>query len=96
MSSVVAGPPQHPTELTPPPPAPQLPVRVYRLIEEAKEAGRQDILAWANDGAVFLVKDTKEFCKLLPRYGFVANWPSFHRNLNIHGFQRWVYPVDGT
>ena len=71
-------------------------MRVYRLIEEAKEAGRQDITAWANDGAVFLVKDTKEFCKLLPRHGFVANWPSFHRNLNIHGFQRWVYPVDGT
>lgn len=61
---------------------------LYDMLDTAKF---NDIIAWANDGHAFQVLDYLEFqSKVLPMYFRHCNFHSFHRQLNMYGFRKFL------
>jgi hypothetical protein len=48
----------------------------------------QGILAWESNGLSFVIKDLREFRRVLPLYFKTNNYASFIRQLNMYGFRK--------
>lgn len=60
--------------------------KTYDMIESAPN----DIACWSENGTTFIVKQPREFAKImLPRYFKHNNFSSFVRQLNFYGFRKY-------
>jgi hypothetical protein len=70
-------------------PSNQFPVKLYQMLEDVAQTGKEDIVGWAPDGLSFRVHDTEPFMKeVLPLYFNQTKYKSFLRQLNFYGFTR--------
>jgi type II secretory pathway component HofQ len=54
------------------------PEKLYRMIEEAEEAGKRDSVSFTTNGRAFRVNDQKQFCsEILPNYFRHKRYDSF-------------------
>ncbi|GLE00285.1 hypothetical protein PINS_up009012 [Pythium insidiosum] len=67
------------------PTAPVFLQKTYDMIESSPD----DIASWSESGASFIIKQPREFAKImLPRYFKHNNFSSFVRQLNFYGFRK--------
>lgn len=57
----------------------------YEMIQKEKGDG---IVKWSESGHSFLINNTEEFIKILPKYFKTKNYASFVRQLNMYGFHK--------
>lgn len=63
----------------------------YKMIENEDKEG---IIKWGNDGNSFIIENTEEFLKVLPKYFKTKNYSSFVRQLNMYDFHK-IKNLDG-
>lgn len=62
---------------------------LYQLLDKADEEGFTSIISWLSDNRSFKVHKRNEFVSsVLPSYFRQTKIKSFHRQLNIYGFER--------
>ncbi len=60
---------------------------LHRVLEDAEQDHRQDVVAWTPTGNAFIVRKRDDFMKeILPRYFRQTKFKSFVRQLNLWGF----------
>lgn len=74
------------------------PSKLYRMLQDVAETGRDDIVCWAPDGLSFQVHDVEHFVKdVLSLYFNQSKYKSFQRQLNFYGFTRVLEgPLEGS
>jgi len=73
----------------------RFPVTLYRMIEETKARGREDIISFAPSGAAFVIHSAEAFeLQILPLYFDHGKLTSFKRQLNLYGFRMIIHGVD--
>jgi hypothetical protein len=72
-------------------PTKPFPLKLYQMLEDVAQTGKEDIVGWAPDGLSFRVHDTEPFMKeVLPLYFNQTKYKSFQRQLNFYGFTRII------
>jgi len=68
----------------------EFPFKLHRLLEDAAAEGKEDVVSWLPCDTAFRVHNRAEFEEtILPRYfNGGRNILSFHRQLQIYGFER--------
>lgn len=64
------------------------PQRLYRLLDETKAAGQEDIISWNETGDIFRIHRPDALEAILPSYFRHSNVDSFKRQLRMYGFER--------
>jgi hypothetical protein len=65
------------------------PVKLYRLLLDVEDMGRQDIVSFTPSGRAVRIHKPKEFTQsIVPRYFRQKQLNSFKRQLNMYGFDR--------
>ncbi|KAL3913071.1 MAG: hypothetical protein SGILL_006636 [Bacillariaceae sp.] len=74
------------------------PVKLYRMLEQVEQEGRQSIVSWNPDGRTFQVHKHERFAnEVLPGHFKQSKYKSFQRQLNFYNFQRIVSgPLEGS
>jgi hypothetical protein len=74
------------------------PIKLYQMLQEAAQNGREDIVGWAPDGLSFQVHDSERFVtEVLSLHFNQTKYKSFQRQLSFYGFKRRVDgSVDGS
>jgi len=68
---------------------PAFPTKLYNMLAEAVNAGKESIVAWNPDGKSFKANDPKKFVvEILPNHFKQTQYKSFQRQLNFYGFVR--------
>ena len=67
----------------------RFPVKLYRMIYEAHQAGKEDVVAFLPHGKAFAIHDEATFVRdILPLYFPGCQLPSFQKQLNLYGFHK--------
>lgn len=67
----------------------RFPVKLYRMIYEAKQAGKENVVSFLPHGRAFAIHDKDTFIRdILPRYFPGCQLPSFQKQLNLYGFHK--------
>ena len=67
----------------------RFPFILFRILEDAKQLEKEDIVSWMDEGKCFRVHKRDQFVsEIMPRYFKSFNIRSFHRQLTHYGFQR--------
>jgi hypothetical protein len=67
------------------------PIRLFDMVENAKEQGYDHIVSWTEDGKAFVLKDIPVFEKeILPKYFGHSRMRSFSRQLCYWAFERII------
>jgi hypothetical protein len=65
------------------------PIKLFRMLKEAEESGKESIVSWVSEGRAFLVHKPDQFVEeILPFYFRQTKYRSFQRQLNLYGFKR--------
>lgn len=73
----------------------QFPMKLYRMLSVVEDLGLSHIVSWKPHGRAFEVKDVDQFVKnVMPRFFKQSKITSFQRQLNLYGFQRFLYGPD--
>ena len=73
----------------------RFPFQLFKLLQDAKDKGFDDVIAWIPGGSVFKVFDLPWFeTYILPGYFNMSKYKSFQRQLNLYGFRK-VYKGPG-
>jgi hypothetical protein len=65
------------------------PEKLYRMVLEAKQDGREDILSFYAHGRAFGIHKPERFAsEVMPKYFKQSRLSSFQRQLNLYGFTR--------
>jgi len=75
---------------SPQPPAREpFPIKLYRIIHEAKVNNQEDIISFFPHGRAFAVHKPKEFIRdIMPKYFPAGRMNTFLKQLNLYGFRR--------
>ncbi|KAL3917832.1 MAG: hypothetical protein SGILL_004523 [Bacillariaceae sp.] len=64
------------------------PMKLHRLLREAEQFGKTDVIAWLPDGTKFKVVDKTRFAsEIMPHYFSSSTFKSFQRSKNLWGYQ---------
>jgi hypothetical protein len=64
------------------------PVKLHKLLHQAEQCGKSDIVSWLPEGKRFKVHDKERFAKeIMPQYFASSTYKSFQRSKNLWGFQ---------
>ena len=85
-------------ESTSRPPFTPFPVKLYRMLEDARRQGQEHIVSWLPDGESFQVHNPTRFVEeVLPLHFNQKKYKSFQRQLNFYGFLRVTSgPLEGS
>jgi HSF-type DNA-binding len=74
------------------------PLKLYRLLKESEEAGKDDIVSFTHTGNAFKIHHQQRFAnEILPDYFRHKRFDSFKRQLSMYGFVRIpVGPEEGA
>ncbi|KAG7360141.1 HSF-type DNA-binding protein [Nitzschia inconspicua] len=74
------------------------PIKLFQMLEEVQQEGRQSIVGWNPDGKTFQVHQHERFVReVLPKYFKQSKYKSFQRQLNFYQFQRIMSgPLEGS
>lgn len=73
------------------------PTKLYRLLQQVHEQGREHVISWVDQGRAFCLHDPTNFMQEIVLGHFChKNIDSFRRQLNNYGFQRMPGSRDGT
>ena len=65
------------------------PIKLYRILHEAKANGQDDIISFFPHGRAFAVHKSKEFTRdIMPKYFPAGRMNTFLKQLNLYGFRR--------
>jgi hypothetical protein len=65
------------------------PKKLYRIIDDAKKNGHDDIISFFPHGRAFAIHRPKEFVEeIMPKYMSTSRMTSFQRQLNLYNFKR--------
>lgn len=71
------------------------PIKLYRMLFEAEEEGKQDVVSFAPSGRAFYIHKPEQFmADIMPRYFTTTRMASFQRQLNLYGFRRLTHGPD--
>ena len=67
----------------------RFPVKLYRMIYEARQAGKENVVSFLPHGRAFAIHDKETFIRdILPHYFPGCQLPSFQKQLNLYGFHK--------
>lgn len=67
----------------------RFPVKLHRMIYEARQAGKESIVSFLPHGRAFAIRDKDRFVRdVLPHYFPGCQLPSFQKQLNLYGFHK--------
>jgi hypothetical protein len=70
-------------------PAEPFPQKLYRIIEEAKMNGEENVISFFSHGRAFGIHKPRKFIEvIMPKYFATERMSSFQRQLNLYGFRR--------
>ena len=65
------------------------PLKLYRIVFEAKKNGQEDIISFSPSGRSFMIHNIDAFVEnIMPKYFTSNRMASFQRQLNLYGFRR--------